>query len=70
MKFSINDFFSKCDQIRSFLATFTEEILNRKLHFLRSVQKKSANIESYCQVNILPSIKQIWKTFYLKNYCT
>ena len=31
MKFSIKDFFSKCDQI-----TFTEEILNGKLHFLCS----------------------------------
>ena len=30
MKFSLNDFFSKCDQI------FTEEILNGKLHFLCS----------------------------------
>ena len=29
MKFSIKDFFSKCDQI-----TFTEEILNGKLYFL------------------------------------
>ena len=28
MKFSIKDFFSKCD-----LVTFTEEILNEKLHF-------------------------------------
>ena len=39
MKFSIKDFSSKCDQIRSFLqfptdfVTFTEEILNEKLHF-------------------------------------
>ena len=33
MKFSIKDFFSKCDQIRMKL-TFTEEILNGKLHFL------------------------------------
>ena len=32
MKFSIKDFFSKCDQI-----IFTEEILNQKLHFLCSV---------------------------------
>ena len=34
--FSIIDFFSKCDQIRRKLAnlvTFTEEILNGKLHF-------------------------------------
>ena len=40
MKFSIKDFFSKCDQIRSFyvdLVTFTEEILHWKLHFLYSV---------------------------------
>ena len=40
MKFSIKVFFSKCDQIRrklriwADLVTFTEEILNRKLHFL------------------------------------
>ena len=34
MKFSIKDFFSKCDQIRRKL---TEEILNGKLHFLCSV---------------------------------
>ena len=43
MKFSIKDFFSKCDQIRSSLKnsqfpvsqfpTFTEEVLNGKLHF-------------------------------------
>ena len=33
------DFSSKCDQIRSFLrdfVTFTEEIINGKLHFLRN----------------------------------
>ena len=35
--FSIKDFFSKCDQIRSGLVTFTEEILSEKLHFLYSV---------------------------------
>ena len=35
IKFSIKDFFSKCDQIRrKLLVTFTEEILNGKLHFL------------------------------------
>ena len=33
MMFSIKDFFSKCDQIH----TFTEEILNGKLHFVCSV---------------------------------
>ena len=33
MKFSIKDFFSNCDQETADLVTFTEEILNRKLHF-------------------------------------
>ena len=37
MKFSIKDFFSKCGQIPADLFTFTEEILNQKLHFLCSV---------------------------------
>ena len=43
MKFSIQDFLSKCDQIRiclqlpADLVTFTEEILNGKLDFLCSV---------------------------------
>ena len=32
MKLSIKGFFSKCDHAD--LVTFTEEILNRKLHFL------------------------------------
>ena len=40
MKFSIKDFFSKCDRIcveeTEDLVTFTEEILNGKLHFLCS----------------------------------
>ena len=38
MKFSIKDFFNKCDQIRSpeDLVTFMEEIFNEKLHFLCS----------------------------------
>ena len=51
MKFSIKDFLSKCDQIRILqwmwpnpqdtadLVTFTEEIINRKLHFLCSLHK-------------------------------
>ena len=39
IKFYIKDFFSKCDQIRSFQSavTFSEEILNGKLHVLCSV---------------------------------
>ena len=38
MKFSIKDFFCKCDQPRETadLVTFTEKILNGKLHFLCS----------------------------------
>ena len=36
MGFSIKDFFSKCDQIRRKLVTFTAEILNGKNHFLYS----------------------------------
>ena len=38
MKFSIKDFFSKCDQIlrTAHLVKFTEEILDGKLHFLSS----------------------------------
>ena len=42
MKFSIEDFFSKCDQSRAEeaadLVTFTEKILNEKLQFLCSVK--------------------------------
>ena len=44
MKFSIKDFFSRCDHIRSFptdLVTFPEEILHRKLHFLCIVCRKA-----------------------------
>ena len=39
MKFSIKDFFSKFDQIRRKLdlVSFTQEILNGKLHFLCNV---------------------------------
>ena len=33
MKFSIKDFFSKCEQTAD-LFTFTKEILNGKLHFM------------------------------------
>ena len=40
MKFSVKDFFTKCDQIfrNGDLIIFTEEILNGKLHFLCSVR--------------------------------
>ena len=37
MKFSIKDFFSKCDQVRrtADLVTFTEEILNETSFFVQ-----------------------------------
>ena len=44
MKFSFKDFFSKCDQIHSFLG-LTEEILDGKLHILCS--KTCFDIPSY-----------------------
>ena len=37
MKFSINDYLSKCDQFPADLVTFTEEVIYGKLHFLCSV---------------------------------
>ena len=39
MKFSIKDFFSKCDQIHGHI----QKILNRKLHFLCAAQSSSVN---------------------------
>ena len=49
MKFSIKDFFSKCDQIYK----FTEEILNGKLHFLCSVKKPLAQKLTFQKSHIL-----------------
>ena len=43
MKFFIKDFFSKCDQVYSFLpdlVTFTEKILHGKLYILCSGRKR------------------------------
>ena len=44
MKFSIKNFFSKCDQIKfpANLVTFTKDILNEKLHFLCNVSVATA----------------------------
>ena len=56
MKFSIKDFFSKCDQIRSTadLVTFTGEILNGKLHVLCSdTNSYILQVKAYfCKSNI------------------
>ena len=54
MKFSIKDFFSKCDQIPADLVTFPEEILNGKLPFLCS-ENKAINLH-------LTNIKLMRKT--------
>ena len=43
IKFSIKDFFSNCDQIRSFMRNWSyllKEILYGKLHFLCSVRDR------------------------------
>ena len=44
MKFSIKDFFGKCDQFPADLVTFTEEILNGKLHFLCIVDDEKISV--------------------------
>ena len=69
MKFSIKDFFSKCDQIRSFLETahlviFTEEILNEKLHFLCSEITKKAAVMIY---SLIYSIIASYFEFFIGN---
>ena len=49
MKFSIKDFFSKCDQIcsswRFHVFTFTEKIFNGKLHFVQCQMSKDSSLE-------------------------
>ena len=68
-KFSIQDFFSKCNQIRKEIADlviFTEEILNGKLHFLCSANHMNKYLcERYNKSNrLLPD----WTTLSLLNY--
>ena len=59
MKFSMKDFFSKCDQIRSAdLVTFTEEILHGKLHFLCSVNFESRQL-MICESVFLNGFQQV-----------
>ena len=56
MKFSIKDFFSKCDQIRSFLfdmVTFTEKIFNGKLHIVQCNRVIHGKICWKSHINIL-----------------
>ena len=61
MKFPITDFFSKCDQIRSFLFyLFIEEIRNGKLHFLCSVRvRHDISDQIYYNVNLMADVFKI-----------
>ena len=53
MKFSVKDFFSKCEQEIEDLLTFTNETLNRKLQFLLifvfslSMKKKKSVLQAF-----------------------
>ena len=74
MQFCIKDFFSKCDQIRrklQVLVTFTEEILNAKLHFLcndkltglqKLILKKQSNINPFVPSELLFTPCKLQKT--------
>ena len=66
IQFSIEDFISKCDQIRNFLRIsfkFTEEILNRKLHFLCNMLLTLSNVH---QIFFFSNLKKMQKTLQLK----
>ena len=69
MKFSIKDFFSKCDRFPSFLVTCTEKILNGKILFLCS----GVNFPSYIIFPCCDSLKMeaillcfVFTLFYVK----
>ena len=80
IKFSIKDFFSKCGQLQcpTDLVTFTEEILNRKLHFLCSVAignctenkhwKKSTSICCQLWSDTYSKGRDKWKGSITSNY--
>ena len=66
MKFSIKDFFRKCDCETADLVTFTEEILNGKLYFLCSIASmrnfsffKNGWMNLYAMQNYKKTNKQI-----------
>ena len=59
MKFSIEDFFSKCEHETADLVTFTEEILHGKLHFLCSI---------YCMVKRPVQVIQFQILYLFKPY--
>ena len=53
MKFSVKNFFSKCDQIRSStLVTVIEKIFNGKLHILCSDTSRFSSKKSKCESGI------------------
>ena len=58
MKFLIKDFFSKRDQIRRKLKTFTEKILNGKLYFfLQQERKKEVNKNNVNKKSFIGKVK-------------
>ena len=66
MKFSIKDFFSKCDQETADLVTFTEEILNGKLRFLCSdIKHRQSSYEYHCKIKKIDE-RDLFFPFYIK----
>ena len=58
MKFSIKNFFSKCDQI----CTVTEEILNGKLHFFFCSKTRNRKLMMYISHAEIYLPKKIYDT--------
>ena len=75
MKFSIKDFFRKCDQIRrtADLVTFTEEILNGKINLLYR-EKYKEDYQRVCKLlkpqNIYRRFASLMKNSKMGNFCT
>ena len=69
MKFSITDFFSKCDQPAD-LVTFTEEIRNGKLHLLCSVLFASIHFSElqilFIFIQNQPFDRKIFRSYLIK----
>ena len=65
MKFSVKDFFGKCENIRRKLQKFTKKIFNEKLHFLCSAAPKFHTFTKCKSLNdILVKIVQIQSFFW------
>ena len=54
MKFSIKDFFSKCDQIRSLLKkSLMENFISCAVSLLYNMQGKKIRVYIYCESNLI-----------------